>query len=98
MIEHGVCYLTLCDKGFPKRLAFLYLEEVHGEFVVRTTVTVKGVLHAEEIYTNQLGHMFDCASEFPQLILSPHLSFFLLSTLFGRGGLVGGRAGRVAWG
>jgi len=33
MIEHGVCYLTLCDKGFPKRLAFLYLEEVHTEFV-----------------------------------------------------------------
>jgi len=34
MIESGVCYLTLCDKGFPKRLAFLYLEEIHNEFVV----------------------------------------------------------------
>mmetsp|Transcript_23911 Transcript_23911/g.53974 ORF Transcript_23911/g.53974 Transcript_23911/m.53974 type:complete len:238 (+) Transcript_23911:164-877(+) len=33
LIEHGICYLTLCDKGFPKRLAFLYLEEIHQEFV-----------------------------------------------------------------
>jgi hypothetical protein len=29
-----VCYLTLCEKGFPKRLAFLYLDEIHNEFVV----------------------------------------------------------------
>lgn len=33
MIENGICYLTLADKGYPKRLAFLYLEEVHQEFV-----------------------------------------------------------------
>jgi hypothetical protein len=29
----GVCYLTLSDRGFPKRLAFLYLEEIHAGFV-----------------------------------------------------------------
>ena len=28
MIQLGICYLTLCDKGYPKRLAFLYLDEV----------------------------------------------------------------------
>lgn len=33
MIEVGICYLTLCDKGYPKRLAFLYLDEIHSEFV-----------------------------------------------------------------
>ena len=33
MIEQGICYLTLADKGYPKRLAFLYLEEIHQEFV-----------------------------------------------------------------
>ena len=33
MIQQGVCYLTLCDKGYPKRLAFLYLDDIHGEFV-----------------------------------------------------------------
>ncbi|CAN0198565.1 unnamed protein product, partial [Hapterophycus canaliculatus] len=33
MIEQGICYLTLAEKGYPKRLAFLYLEEIHQEFV-----------------------------------------------------------------
>jgi len=32
MIENGVCYLTAVDKSFPKRLAFLYLEELCREF------------------------------------------------------------------
>lgn len=27
MIEDGLCYLTLTDKAYPKRLAFLYLGE-----------------------------------------------------------------------
>jgi vesicle transport protein SEC22 len=33
MIEQGICYLTLTDKGYPKRLAFLYLDELHEAFV-----------------------------------------------------------------
>lgn len=33
MIEQGICYLTLTDKGYPKRLAFLYLDELHTAFV-----------------------------------------------------------------
>lgn len=32
IIEDGVCYLTLCEKGYSKRLAFAYLEELHREF------------------------------------------------------------------
>ncbi|KAJ3399810.1 SNAP receptor, partial [Chytridiales sp. JEL 0842] len=32
LIEHGVCYLTLCDRSYPKKLAFAYLEEIHKEF------------------------------------------------------------------
>ena len=40
VIEHeSICYLTLCDKGYPKRLAFLYLEEIHNEFVQHLTET-----------------------------------------------------------
>jgi vesicle transport protein SEC22 len=31
-IEGNVVYLTLCDKTYPKRLAFSYLEEVQKEF------------------------------------------------------------------
>lgn len=32
MIEYDVCYLTLCDKTYPKKLAFSYLEELQKEF------------------------------------------------------------------
>ena len=28
----GVCYLTLAEKSYPKRLAFQYLEELQSEF------------------------------------------------------------------
>jgi len=33
VIELGMCYLTLTEKSYPKRLAFLYLEEIHEAFV-----------------------------------------------------------------
>lgn len=32
IIDRGVCYLCLCDKGFSKRLAFQYLEQLLVEF------------------------------------------------------------------
>eukprot|EP00696_Hemimastix_kukwesjijk_P001068 gnl/Hemi2/11387_TR3944_c0_g1_i1.p1 gnl/Hemi2/11387_TR3944_c0_g1~~gnl/Hemi2/11387_TR3944_c0_g1_i1.p1 ORF type:complete len:210 (+),score=59.52 gnl/Hemi2/11387_TR3944_c0_g1_i1:81-710(+) len=32
IIENGVCYLCLCERSYPKRLAFLYLEEIQKEF------------------------------------------------------------------
>lgn len=32
LIQTGICYLTLCEKAFSKRLAFNYLEELHQEF------------------------------------------------------------------
>ena len=37
MIEDGICYLTLTDKSYPKRLAFLFLEDVAKEFVEELT-------------------------------------------------------------
>lgn len=33
VIESGVCYLALTDKNYPKRLAFLFLEEIAKDFV-----------------------------------------------------------------
>jgi vesicle transport protein SEC22 len=33
MINDGICYLTLTDKTYPKRLAFLFLEEISRDFV-----------------------------------------------------------------
>ncbi|XP_070701749.1 vesicle-trafficking protein SEC22b-A [Pempheris klunzingeri] len=32
MIAQGVCYLSLCEASFPKKMAFAYLEELHSEF------------------------------------------------------------------
>lgn len=32
LIDNGVCFLTLVEKGYPKKLAFQYLEELAGEF------------------------------------------------------------------
>ena len=33
IIEEGVCYLTLCQKSFPKRLGFCYLQDIHEGFI-----------------------------------------------------------------
>eukprot|EP00798_Chlamydomonas_sp_ICE-L_P020407 gene20407-27187_t len=32
LTEAGVCFLTLTEKGYPKKLAYQYLEELSGEF------------------------------------------------------------------
>jgi vesicle transport protein SEC22 len=32
VIEGDVCYLTLTDKAYPKKLAFQYLDELQSEF------------------------------------------------------------------
>eukprot|EP01039_Chlorochromonas_danica_P006793 gene6793-7505_t len=32
MIDNGICYLTLTEKSYPKRLAFLFLEEICRDF------------------------------------------------------------------
>lgn len=32
LIDNNVCYLTLCDKGFSKKLAFQFLEQIMLEF------------------------------------------------------------------
>lgn len=32
MIDQGICYLTLTERNYPKRLAFLFLEEISRDF------------------------------------------------------------------
>ena len=32
LLSTGVCYLTLVEKGYPKKLAYQYLEELQREF------------------------------------------------------------------
>lgn len=34
-IEFGVCYLCICHKSYPKKLAFQYLEEIQKEFHIQ---------------------------------------------------------------
>jgi hypothetical protein len=31
-IDNGICYLTLTERTYPKRLAFLFLEEICKDF------------------------------------------------------------------
>lgn len=33
MIDKGICYLALTDRSYPKRLAFMFLEEISKDFV-----------------------------------------------------------------
>jgi vesicle transport protein SEC22 len=33
LLEDSICYLVLAQKAYPKRLAFLYLAELHARFV-----------------------------------------------------------------
>lgn len=33
MIDADVCYLTLTEKSYPKKLAYQYLDELHSEFI-----------------------------------------------------------------
>lgn len=32
LLENGICYLSLCEKSFSKRLAFSFLEDIATEF------------------------------------------------------------------
>lgn len=32
IIEGRVCYLTMCDRSYPKKLSFQYLEDLKNEF------------------------------------------------------------------
>mmetsp|Transcript_10230 Transcript_10230/g.25043 ORF Transcript_10230/g.25043 Transcript_10230/m.25043 type:complete len:226 (+) Transcript_10230:243-920(+) len=43
MIEQGVCYLTLCDRGYPKKLAYQYLEDLQKEFAATNGAQVETV-------------------------------------------------------
>jgi len=33
IIEDGVCFLTLCEKSFPRRLAFAFLDDIYRAFL-----------------------------------------------------------------
>ena len=43
MIEAGVCYLTLSDRGYPKKLAYQYLEDLQREFSAQNGAQIETV-------------------------------------------------------
>ncbi|CAG8649537.1 3033_t:CDS:2 [Cetraspora pellucida] len=34
LIQNGVCYMTICDRSYPRQFAFSYLEELSKEFLM----------------------------------------------------------------
>lgn len=32
MVRNGVCFITLCDVSYPRKLAFHYLQDLQKEF------------------------------------------------------------------
>ena len=41
IVENDVCYLTLCEKSYPKKLAIKFLEELAKEFDIQYGADVK---------------------------------------------------------
>ena len=37
ILDNNICYLTLADKGYPRKLIFSYLEEIKDGFVQELT-------------------------------------------------------------
>ncbi|CAF0748937.1 unnamed protein product [Adineta steineri] len=35
LIDHDVCYITLCEKNFPRKNAYAYLEDLAQEFIAQ---------------------------------------------------------------
>lgn len=42
IVSDGVVYLTLAEKGYPKKLAFQYLEELRKEFTSLYGAQIEG--------------------------------------------------------
>eukprot|EP01126_Amoeba_proteus_P046507 TRINITY_DN525_c0_g1_i9.p1 TRINITY_DN525_c0_g1~~TRINITY_DN525_c0_g1_i9.p1 ORF type:complete len:125 (+),score=9.89 TRINITY_DN525_c0_g1_i9:143-517(+) len=41
LIENNICYMTFCEKSYPRKLAYKFLEEVKEEFMIRHNDEVK---------------------------------------------------------
>ncbi|KAJ4706049.1 25.3 kDa vesicle transport protein-like [Melia azedarach] len=39
LVENGICFITLCDCSYPRKLAFHYLQDLQKEFDKFDTIT-----------------------------------------------------------
>merc|ERR1719150_1039177 len=61
IIEDGVCFLTLCEKNCPKKLAFGFLDDIHQSFLEelkREFGTHSGVDYRSHIDTVEKPYYF----------------------------------------
>jgi len=65
LIRDGICYLTLTESSYPKRLAFLYLDEVADGFIEELTKDY-GDRWLEEIQTAGRPYQFIKFDQFIQ--------------------------------
>ena len=75
MIDTDVCYLTLTEKSYPKKLAYQYLEELQSEFVN---------LYGPQIQTVSRPYAFIKFGErshpqsIPESVPCPHVSHYMI--------------------
>ena len=75
MIDTDVCYLTLTEKSYPKKLAYQYLEELQSEFVN---------LYGSQIQTVSRPYAFIKFGErshpqsIPESAQCPHVSHYII--------------------
>jgi vesicle transport protein SEC22 len=50
MVDNDVCYLTLCDQSYPKKLAYSFLDELKREFDIQ---------HGTEIASTKRPYAFE---------------------------------------
>lgn len=70
LIEGRVCYLTMCDRAYPKKLAFQYLEDLRNEFER---------VNGSQIETAARPYAF---IKFGRYLITYLLSTFALSAIF----------------
>ena len=57
--ERDVCYLTLCDSSYPKKLAYSFLEELKKEFDVQ---------HGNEVAKTKRPFAFELFGTYPSML------------------------------
>eukprot|EP01130_Rhizamoeba_saxonica_P008467 TRINITY_DN3430_c0_g2_i1.p1 TRINITY_DN3430_c0_g2~~TRINITY_DN3430_c0_g2_i1.p1 ORF type:complete len:136 (-),score=18.38 TRINITY_DN3430_c0_g2_i1:30-401(-) len=55
-IENGICYMTLCEKDYPRQLAVGYIDEIKNEFDIQHGQDIK--LANRQYFFQNFGMLF----------------------------------------
>jgi vesicle transport protein SEC22 len=64
-IVNGVCYLTVCEKSYPRALAFSFLDELQKEFDIQ---------HGADVLTARRPYAFQHFGTLPISSIQPQLT------------------------